>query len=50
MRVDGLRKGRVEYLIQWENGPGGEVYEDTWEPEEHVEKSLVTEFEKTHAA
>ena len=47
VHVDGLRKNRTQYLVQWEKGPNGEVYEDSWEPPGNLEKSLVTDFEKT---
>jgi hypothetical protein len=29
-----------KYLVQWKNGPGGEVYDNTREPEENVSGSL----------
>lgn len=43
--IDGIRKGQKQYLVEWEEGPNGESYDDSWEPASFVSKDLIRDFE-----
>jgi hypothetical protein len=46
VHVDGVHKGRTQYLVQWEKDSSGKVYEDSWEPAMYLENSLIADFER----
>ena len=43
--IDNFRKGTVLYLVEWENGPRGEKYNNSWEPAKNVHEELISDFE-----
>lgn len=36
---------RIQYLVQWANGPKGESYQPSWEPKENVGLPLIDAYE-----
>ena len=40
-----LRQGRTQYRVRW---AGWSASSDSWEPREHLDASLVTEYEAKH--
>lgn len=44
VHIDGHRKGTKLFLVEWENGPDGETYDDSWEPAKNLEQSLLDDF------
>lgn len=38
-------KKRIQYLVKWADGPNGQKYEPSWEPEDFVGLPLIQEFE-----
>ena len=41
---------RIQYLVQWANGPNGESYQPTWEPKENVGLQLIDAYEAPQVA
>lgn len=42
--------GNVHYLLKWKDGPDGEEYDDSWEPESYCDCAmLIRDFERKSA-
>ncbi|KAK4670427.1 uncharacterized protein QC763_0042650 [Podospora pseudopauciseta] len=40
-----VERGKLLYLIDWEDSPEGQTYDPTWEPAKHVNEVAINEWE-----